>query len=64
MTYLHRSIPATLAKLFLNYKVLYMSEHNDDNLKLCTLNYLSVTANPEGLVQDQDRSLQCLLLLC
>lgn len=58
MTYLHRSIPAASVKLFLKYKVLYMNEYNDDNLKLCTLNYLSVTASPEGLRQDQERSLQ------
>lgn len=62
MTYLHRSIPAASVKLFLKYKVLYMNEYNDDNLKLCTLNYLSVTASPEGLRQDQERSLQWLLL--
>lgn len=62
MTYLHRSIPAALAKLFLKYKVLYLKEHNDDSLKLCTLNYLSVTASPEGLAQEQERSLQSLLL--
>lgn len=48
MTYLHRSIPAALAKLFLKHKVLYMSEHNDDNLQTCPLNYQSVTARPEG----------------
>jgi len=59
-TYLHRSMPAASAKLFLKYKVLYMNEHND-NLKLCTLNCLSVTTSPEGLAQDQERSLQLLL---
>lgn len=62
MTYLRRSIPAASSKLFLKYKVLYMNELNGDNLKLCTLNYPSVTASPEGLAPDQERSRQCLLL--
>lgn len=62
MTYLRRSIPAASSKLFLKYKVLYMNKYSDGNLKLCTLNYLGVTASPEGLAQDQARALQCLLI--
>lgn len=61
LTYLHISIPAPSAKLFLKYKALYMSEHNDDSLQICPSNDGSVRATPQVSLRSET-SLQCLLL--
>lgn len=47
LTYLHVSIPAPSAKLFLKHKALSMSWRNDDSQQICPSTDGSVTATPE-----------------